>query len=259
MNPSGTCERLSAGIGRLFVCSNVGGYERIRTPYLYPDGDNIDLFCRKQMGTVSISDLGETTRWLRMQTSSPRRSSRQSHLIDDICLTHGVEFFKGMILARCRPEDDFAAVATRVAQAALRISDLWFTFRASGIETASEEVAGILTDKRLAFERNERLIGRCGRSWTIDFHVRAASRSSLVSVLATGSRSAARPIVDHVVAQWHDLSHLAAGPEALHFVSLFDDTADVWREEDFQLLADLSTISRLSAPEQLLLGLDAAA
>ncbi|MGC9260571.1 MAG: DUF1828 domain-containing protein [Phycisphaerae bacterium] len=257
MNSSSTCERLSAGISRLFVCSNVGEYDRIRTPYLYPDGDNIDLFCRRTGETISISDLGETTRWLRMQTSSLRRSPRQSHLIEDICLTHGVEFFKGTIVARCRAEDEFASVATRVAQAALRISDLWFTFRASGMETTSEEVAGILADKHLAFERNERLLGRCGRSWIIDFHVRATNRSSLVSVLATGSRSAARPTVDHIVAQWHDLSHLAVGPETLHFVSLFDDTVDVWREEDFQLLADLSTISRLSAPDQLLLDLGA--
>ena len=259
MNPQTTCERLSQSLSRLFVCSTVGDYERIRTPYLYPDGDNIDLFCRTTVDTISISDLGETTRWLRMQTSSPRRSPRQNHLIEDICLTHGAEFFKGTIVARCRADDDFAAVVTRIAQAALRISDLWFTFRTSGMETAPEEVADLLTEKQLSFARNERLAGRSGRSWIIDFHVRTTNQSSLVSVLATGSRSASRPIVDRVVSQWYDLSHLAAGPEALRFISLFDDTADVWREDDFGLLSNLSTISRLSTLDQLLLDLGAAA
>ena len=35
---------LQREIGALFTCSEHGEYQRIRTPYLYPDGDNIDLF-----------------------------------------------------------------------------------------------------------------------------------------------------------------------------------------------------------------------
>ena len=35
---------LQREIGALFMCSEHGEYQRIRTPYLYPDGDNIDLF-----------------------------------------------------------------------------------------------------------------------------------------------------------------------------------------------------------------------
>jgi hypothetical protein len=57
---------------------------------------------------------------------------------------------------------------------------------------------------------------------------------------------------------WYDLNHLAAGPEALQFVSLFDDTMDVWSPEDFRLLEDLSTIARWSQPETLIETLTAA-
>lgn len=251
MNQIDICADFSGGLGRLFTCSQHGEYQRIRTPYLYPDGDNIDVFCKPQGDIVLVSDLGETTRWLRMQTVSPKRSPKQKVLIEDACLTHGVEFYKGMLLARCRPGDQLAAVTFRVAQAALRVSDLWFTFRTRSVESATDEVADFLTDRKFNFERGEKLIGRSGKSWSPDFHVRAVRHSSLVYVLSTGSRSAARAIVNQVHTAWYDLNLLTAGPEALQFVSLFDDTADVWSDEDFRLAEQLSNVTRWSQPDEL--------
>ncbi len=244
------CEEFSGGLSKLFTCSQHGEYQRIRTPYLYPDGDNIDVFCKTQGQVVLVSDLGETTRWLRMQTISPRRSPKQKALIEDACQTHGVEFYKGMLLARCKPGDALAPVVFRVAQAALRVSDLWFTFRTRSVESVADEVADFLTERELRFERGEKLAGRSGKVWIPDFHVRAPNRSSLVYVMCTGSRSAARAIVNQVHTAWYDLNHLAAGPEALRFVSLFDDTADVWSNEDFRLAEQLSTVSRWSQPDE---------
>lgn len=250
MNLINICEQFHGGLGELFICSEHGEYHRIRTPYLYPDGDNIDIFCKQQGDLVLVSDLGETTRWLRMQTVSPRRSPKQKAMIEDACQTHGVEFYKGILMARCRPGDELAAVAIRVAQAALRVSDLWFTFRTRTFESVTDEVADFLTEKEFRFDRNEKLAGRSGRIWTVNFHVRTVERSTLVSVLSTGSRSAAHTIAEHVVASWYDLNHLAAGPEALKFVSIFDDTTDVWSDEDFRLVEPLSTIARWSQPDE---------
>lgn len=250
MSQINICEEFSGGLSELFTCSQHGEYQRIRTPYLYPDGDNIDVFCKTQGRAVLVSDLGETTRWLRMQTISPRRSPKQRALIEDACLTHGVEFYKGMLLARCKLGDPLAAVAFRVAQAALRVSDLWFTFRTQSVESVADEVADFLVEHEFRFDRGEKLAGRSGKVWTPDFHVRAVNRSSLVYVMCTGSRSAARAIVNQVHTAWYDLNHLAAGPEALRFVSLFDDTADVWSDEDFRLAEQLSTVTRWSQPDE---------
>ena len=111
------------------------------------------------------------------------------------------------------------AVVSRVAQAALRVSDLWFTFRAQAVQSITDEVADFLEDRELGFERSERLAGRSGRGWMVDFH----------------------------------------GPEALTFVSLFDDTADVWADEDFRLVEPLSMVSRWSRPDELAAVLSGAA
>jgi hypothetical protein len=75
-------------------------------------------------------------------------------------------------------------------------------------------------------------------------------RTSLVSVLSTANRAAARKVAEHTLATWYDLSNLKVGPEALSFVSLFDDTADVWSTEDFRLLEDLSDVTFWSKPEE---------
>jgi hypothetical protein len=258
MSLADLCQRLHREIGDLFTCEIQGDHLRLRTPYLYPDGDNIDLFFREQEGIVMVSDFGETTRWLRMQTASFKRSPKQRSLIDDICLTLNVEFYKGVLVARCRPDENFANVVTRVSQAALRVSDLWFTFRNRLVESLNDEVAEFFTEKKISFERGEKIPGRSGKIWTPDFHVRTPRRSSLVCVLSTGSRSAARSIVSQVYTSYSDLNHLIVGAEAIQFVSLFDDTSDVWSEEDFRLAEQISTVSRWSAPDQLLSYLEAA-
>ena len=237
-------------IGALFTCTEHGDYYRIRTPYLYPDGDNIDLFCAVDGDMITVTDFAETTGWLWMQSLSLRRSPKQNRLIEDTCVTHGVEFYRGMLQAQCRLGDSLAEAVTHVAQAALRVSDLWFTFRTRAFESITDEVGAYLTERALSFDRSEKLVGRSGRDWTIDFRVRTGERSALVYVLSTGNRSSAHKVTEHVLAAWHDLYHLAMGAEALHFVSLFDDTADVWATADFRLVESVSTVSRWSKPDE---------
>lgn len=59
-------KELNSYLGELFVCSAHESCIKIRTPFLYPDGDVIDLYYDEQ--TETLTDLAETNRWLRMQT-----------------------------------------------------------------------------------------------------------------------------------------------------------------------------------------------
>ena len=76
MDVSRLCGDLQMEIGP-FTCSEQGEYLRVWTPYRYPDGDYIDLFCKVERGELTVSDLAETTAWLRMRSAALRRSSRQ--------------------------------------------------------------------------------------------------------------------------------------------------------------------------------------
>jgi hypothetical protein len=246
------CKQIAERIGELFTCSDMDGYVRIRTPYLYPDGDVIDLFLKEKNGFYALSDLGETLGWLKTQSLAAKRTPKQRQLISDVCLTHGVELFRGTLMVRLKSAEDLTPSLMRLAQASLRVADLWFTFRTRAVESITDEVADLLTERDIPFDKGNKLAGRSGRSWTVDFYVRPTRKSSLVYVLSTGSRAAARNLTEHVVAAWHDLNHLKVGPEGLNFISLFDDSLDVWSGDDFRLLNSLSDVSFWSKPDEFI-------
>lgn len=244
------CAVLAEQIAELFVCTPQEKYTRIRTPYLYPDGDVIDLFLRDSNGSLTLTDLGETLRWFHMQTTSLKRSPKQRQIIEDICRNHGVELFRGMLVVRVNGQQNLLQAITRISQAALRVSDLWFSVRNRAVESMSEEVAEFLTEREIPFERAEKIPGRSGTIWPVDFHTWTRDRSSLVYVLSTGSRASAKKVVEHVVASWYDLSHMKVGPQPLTFISLFDDTLDVWSDEDLRLAGELSQTATWSRPDE---------
>ena len=244
------CSQIQQEIGYLFSCSDLNDYVKIRTPFLYPDGDVIDIFAREQDDVITLTDLGETIRWLRAQSISHRRTPKQRQLVEDVCLNHGVEFFKGMLVIRVRAHSDLPSCVVRLAQASVRISDIWFTLRTRAVETITDEIADFLNERSVPFERGERLPGRSGQVWRPDFHTRTTKQSSLIYVLSTGSKAAARGVAEHVLAAWYDLSAYAAGPEALKFVSLFDDTVDIWTDKELNLVSGLSEIAYWSRPDE---------
>lgn len=257
MNVSRLCEDLKTGIGPLFTCTEQGEYLRVRTPYLYPDGDYIDIFCKVDGDVLTVSDLAETTGWLRMQSATLRRSPKQRMLIEDVCVTHGIEFHRGMLQARCHAGEELPQVVTRVAQAALRVSDLWFTLRPSTVsrqdrervQSTVEDVADFLTEHKFQFVRAIHLTGLSGRGWDVDFRVRTEKHDSLVQVLRARNRNIAQEISARASAAWQDLSQFDVAREA-RFVSLFDDTVDVWAAEDVRLVERSSKVTFWSRPDE---------
>ena len=169
------------------TCTPVRDYIRIRTPFLYPDGDVVDLYWRDNLDGhgATITDLGESLRWLRMQSTSGRRTVKQNQIIADVQMTHNVEFFKGMLLARAGSDADIAEVVHRVAQAALRVSDIWFTFRLRSVESIGSEIEEFLSERRIAYDPGVRIPGRSARIWNVDFRTRTEHKSALINVLST--------------------------------------------------------------------------
>jgi hypothetical protein len=56
MNAS-LCDTIQQTVGELFTCSPLNEYTRIRTPFLYPDGDVIDVYLKEAGGIVTVTDL----------------------------------------------------------------------------------------------------------------------------------------------------------------------------------------------------------
>lgn len=245
------CLSIGESLPALFECAPAPREGvRVRTPLMYPDGGMVDVFVLEKGGRYSVTDFGETLGWLRMQSVSARRSSRQNRMVEDTCQTLGVELRRGQLMLRSDAADVLGEAVLRLAQAAVRVSDLWFTLRTRAVETVADEVSDWLLEKEIPFDRAVRQCGRSGRNWTIDYQTHADNRTSLIFLLSTGSRSAARSITERVLAGCIDLSHLKAGQSRVELVSLFDDTEDVWREEDFKLVEQQSEIARWSRPDE---------
>ena len=252
MNDNELCAVIGQSLPPLFVCS-LAPQEgvRVRTPLLYPDGGVIDVFVLERGSNYTITDFGDALGWLELQSVSRRRSPKQQALIADVCQTLRIELFREQLVLRSVPENLLAESVLRVAQAALRVSDLWFTLRSQSIQTTADEVDEWLREKRIPFERRVTRQGRSTNNWVVDFETEVANRTSLVFLLTTGAGGAARRITEHVLSGCVDLHHLKERQSNLAFVSLFDDTADVWRPEHFGLVEEYSEIARWSYPDEL--------
>ena len=251
MTTERVCSMLQESLSGSFTCSPAPeGAVRVRTPLMYPDGGMVDVFVVEQEGRFSVSDFGESLGWLRVQSAGGRRSPRQGRLIVDVCQTLGLELERGELSMRVAEGAPVADSVLRVAQGVVRVSDLWFTLRSRVQATALDEVDEWFEERGIARERSVQRPGRSGRNWTLDFETRTQAGTSMVFVLSTGSRSAARRIAEHVVAGCVDLSHLTRDDSRRTLVSLFDDTQDVWRSEDFRLVEQQSDVALWSNPRQ---------
>lgn len=280
MNTHELCVSLGKSLPALFECTPAPREGvRVRTPLMYPDGGMVDVFVVEQSGCCYVTDFGETLSWLRMQSTSARRSPKQTRLVEDTCQTLGVKLHRGQLVLRTNGADGLGEAVLRLAQAAVRVSDLWFTFRTRTVRSrAGETIAGKVEDfdwqarsfrhdvravgtvaskvadwlvkKEIYFDRHVIQTGRSGQNWRIDYQTRTEDRTALIFLLSVGSREAARRRTEHVLAGCIDLNHPKVSRPHLAFVSLFNDTEDVWRKEDFSLVGQHSEVARWSRPDE---------
>lgn len=251
MNPDDLCKSLRGRLSALFECTSAPqGSVRVRTPFMYPDGDIVDVFVEERGGKLVVTDYGESLGWLQMQSVRDHLTANQHQMVEDVCLTLGVELVHGQLTLRCANVSALGDAIHRLGLAAVRVSDIWFTLRDRAVASVAEEVDAWLRERKFDSKRNARRGGRSGRTWTVDYEVVAQAQTSHVFLLTTGSQAWARRLSERVVAACTDLSHLTFDKAESSFVSLFDDTVNVWRDEDFALVEPFSRIAIWSQPEE---------
>ena len=251
MNINELCASIGRSLPAMFVCSPapLEGV-RVRTPMLYPDGGVVDVFILERGSDYLVTDFGDTLGWLGIQSASQQRSPKQQMLIRDVCQTLNIELRQDQLVISSVQRATLGESVMRLAQAAVRVSDLWFTFRSQSFQTTADEVDEWLREKQISFQRRVTKQGRSERQWTVDFETKIDDRTSLVFLLSTGSRGAVHRLTEHVVTGCMDLNHLRATQSSLAFISLFDDTLDVWLPEDFNLVKEISEVGLWSRPDE---------
>jgi hypothetical protein len=96
---------------------------RIKTPFVLPDGDHIDLFYQSFGGrTAILTDLGETVSWLRMRIGLDQLSSWHQERIVDLCVTYQLSFANNTVSVCLTDISEFTTVLLRLSQGVLAIA-----------------------------------------------------------------------------------------------------------------------------------------
>ena len=245
------CDTLRLTLPALFECEAAPrDGVCVHTPMLYPDGGEVEVYVLQRSNQPVVTDHGNALGWLKMQTTAEQLSPRVRKRIEEICALQGVSLERGRLIDRCSGPAEVADAVQRVAVAIARVSDIAFTQSPRYRQSIADEVEEWLTDKSFDYERKVKCAGQSSRQWTVDYRVRTDARMSLVFLLSTRSQQNAPRLVERVLAGCVDLGHMKRVQSSLSFVSLFDDTTGVWRNEDFQLVESHSTVALWSRPDQ---------
>lgn len=244
--PPGRPDLRAGLLAPLFHAEDHGPHLRVLTPFARPDGDLIVAFILRHSDPPLLGDLGETLRWLRSHTGAARRGEGLQQRILDICTGLGVALERGELRTHARPDEPVALALVRLAQACLRISELWRSLRprhgAALLDEIDAELRQRLTARPLAITRNERIAGISATTWSVDFRVRARECHTLLFVLASERREHARKLAEHVVAACTDLAHLRKLRRTpVRFIAVFDDRGEAWSDAEARLVAPFAT------------------
>ena len=243
-----TCEnlrRIVQGFSLVQACDIVGNdMLRIATPFKYPNGSQIDLFLRRAaplFPSYILSDYGQTADYLADMQIKLWATKKRRLLLEDICSSLEVEQNAGQleILLEENALTELSDAIVRLAQACIRVTDLAFTQRLQLAGTFQEEVEEYIASTNLPYEPEITLIGVYGKEVKVDFRVQGKKVTSLVQTLSTVSPANAHVASIEVFRRWYDLApHRALN----QFITLYDTTTRIFRDDDINRLSDLSLL-----------------
>lgn len=222
------------------------GHVRLETAFTYPDGSQIDVFIADEGPLIPmrrVTDFGNTSSWLLDLQVKPWLSSKRRQLLEQALASLGVQLNGGTLDLEIPGPEALIDGVVRLGQACIRMADLHYTRRSSLTAPMGETLEDIFNDSELVYQTDLELPGRFGKPVKVDYCVHGARKVSLVMPMATGNPSVAHARANEVFKTWYDLDT----PERTEArVSIFDDSLDVYREEDLARLRNFSDLLPLS-------------
>ena len=228
------------------------GPVRLETAFLYPDGGALDLFVAEEgdlFPAIRLTDLGQTMSWLLDVQVKPWLSRKRQGFLEDAIRLYGVEQRGGELVRPLASLDELVPGVVQLGQACVRVSDLMFTKRSVMVTAFAEQVEEVLNDTEMLYEQNVELEGRFGTPVRVDFLVGGPRVESALLTLSSGNSSAAHVASNEVFRRWYDLDVPHRSEQR---VTVFDDSLDVYRDEDLQRLRGVSDVVPLSDRQTLL-------
>lgn len=241
MNCQTIVTQLRQNLPLAYACESLSD-ERLRllTPFLYPDGDYIELYIEQTPAGVYLTDLGEVLAHVTDGGLSLRQSPKRRKTLNSILTMHGVEQFNGELRIRMdsNAATDLSWPVARLTQASVQTLDMLYTLRLGSLVTFQEEVEEYWIERNIPYEAKYQIVGGSGDLYTVDYYL-PQRRPVLVTTLSTELVSYANTLTSKVVRQWLDIRR-ADG--RFGYLSLLDDSSDVWKPEWIDQMSQLSHV-----------------
>lgn len=109
-----------------FTCSTFNkDFWLVKTPYLYPDNDVIDIFIKEKEEGLLLTDLGETIGWLLNRSIS---DSLNDQFIADTLAIYNVQRYRGLLIKRVddsQPLDTLFTAIDELCQAIIHLTNYY--------------------------------------------------------------------------------------------------------------------------------------
>lgn len=126
----------------------------------------------------------------------------------------------------------------RLAQACVRVADLYCTRRMNYAVSAIDELEEFLADADFSYKPNAELNGMFAPA-KVDFLVSGARKDSALLMRSSANNSQAYQLGNEIFRKWYDLSIPARAEQR---VTVLDDRYDTYRKEDFACVRSISDV-----------------
>lgn len=221
------------------------GALRMATPFLYPNGDRIDVFLQESHSLFDrflLSDYGHTSLYLRNAQVDPEKSEGKREAMARILSQLGVESQRGDLMVSIPSHEpaDLSDAIFRLSQACLRISDFAAHQRLRAVNPFRDKVESFLGSTGIGFVPNVEVAGRFNNKVKVDFEVFGQTQNSYMAVLASSNESAAHSSSNEIFRKWYDIgSELDAGQNR---VTVYNSQNSALKDADRRRLREWSRL-----------------
>lgn len=215
-----------------FSCRTEGPYFVIETPYLYSDGDAIDLYLESAADLAKISDLGETTRHLEHHNFN-WKTKRAHSLFSHIVASTNVSSSQGVLYIKIFQGDAIGERISDLLQAIQQTDNLLFTIQTHFQHDFSDDVESYLREQHFEPELNYMIQGMSGYHWSIPFFINHNS-NICIKPLSAVSMGSARNQTNAIYAEYDDIHRRY--PQYVRTVILENNEPTVWTQDHLVLL-----------------------
>src|SRR3990172_8174023 len=169
-----------------FSCETDGPFIVLTTPFMYSDGDNIDLYVEQNDDYVIVSDMGETARRL-AQLKFNWKSKIARSLFAHILSSTGTSSVEGKIYTKLMNLDEVGDKVNDMVHAIQQTDNLSFTVKDYSLQDFRDDVEMYLRKSGFEPELNYQIDGASGNLWRVHFYFNHNS-NVLTKALSSNSR-----------------------------------------------------------------------